>query len=178
MQNVGAAILAAQAIVCSAGIEKRDPGRLRRAGHRQQLRRRQVGNDEPDALCRELAEAHGDIAVLRYDCLGQRERLAGEMAGRVVVGNAEPRALDASILPRLVEVGERQCPLHRPRQPPDLHHFLAGRAGERKLAEDGARPIIFYPRGGTCSQPYVKGLVTMVNSIYNGYRMEDVWLDK
>jgi peptide/nickel transport system substrate-binding protein len=49
---------------------------------------------------------------------------------------------------------------------------------ERRLAEDGARPIIFYPRGGTCIQPYVKGLVTMVNSIYNGYRMEDVWLDK
>jgi peptide/nickel transport system substrate-binding protein len=49
---------------------------------------------------------------------------------------------------------------------------------ERRLAEDGARPIIFYPRGGTCMQPYVKGLVTMVNSIYNGYRMEDVWLDR
>jgi peptide/nickel transport system substrate-binding protein len=49
---------------------------------------------------------------------------------------------------------------------------------ERRLAEEGARPIIFYPRGGTCSQPYVKGLVTMVNSIYNGYRMEDVWLDR
>jgi hypothetical protein len=26
---------------------------------------------------------------------------------------------------------------------------------ERRLAEDGARPIIFYPRGGTCTQPYV-----------------------
>ena len=49
---------------------------------------------------------------------------------------------------------------------------------ERRLAGDGARPIIFYPRGGTCMQPYVKGLVTMVNSIYNGYRMEDVWLDR
>jgi peptide/nickel transport system substrate-binding protein len=49
---------------------------------------------------------------------------------------------------------------------------------ERKLVEDGARPIIFYPRGGTCSQGYVKGLTTMVNSIYNGYRMEDVWLDR
>jgi peptide/nickel transport system substrate-binding protein len=49
---------------------------------------------------------------------------------------------------------------------------------ERRLAEEGARPIIFYPRGGTCSQPYVKGLTTMVNCIYNGYRMEDVWLDK
>jgi peptide/nickel transport system substrate-binding protein len=46
------------------------------------------------------------------------------------------------------------------------------------LAEDGARPIIYYPRGGTCMQPYVRGLTTMVNSIYNGYRMEDVWLDK
>ena len=49
---------------------------------------------------------------------------------------------------------------------------------ERRLAEDGARPVIFYPRGATCAQPYVKGLVTMVNSIYNGYRMEDVWLDR
>jgi peptide/nickel transport system substrate-binding protein len=49
---------------------------------------------------------------------------------------------------------------------------------ERKLAEDGARPIIFYSRGGTCWQPYVKGLTIMVNSLHNGNRMEDVWLDK
>ncbi len=49
---------------------------------------------------------------------------------------------------------------------------------ERKLAEDAARPVIFYPRGATCQQPYVKGLTIMVNSIYNGWRMEDVWLDK
>jgi len=49
---------------------------------------------------------------------------------------------------------------------------------ERRLADDGARPIIFYPRGATCRQPYVKGLTIMVNGIYNGWRMEDVWLDK
>jgi peptide/nickel transport system substrate-binding protein len=49
---------------------------------------------------------------------------------------------------------------------------------QRKLAEDGARPIIFYSRGGTCWHPYVKGLTIMVNSIHNGNRMEDVWLDK
>ena len=49
---------------------------------------------------------------------------------------------------------------------------------ERKLAEDDARPIIFYSRGGTCRQPYVKGLTLMVNSIFDGWRMEDVWLDK
>jgi peptide/nickel transport system substrate-binding protein len=49
---------------------------------------------------------------------------------------------------------------------------------ERKLAEDAVRPIIFYSRGGTCWQPYVKGLTIMVNSIFNGNRREDVWLDK
>src|SRR5271156_6543743 len=49
---------------------------------------------------------------------------------------------------------------------------------ERKLAEDGARPIIFYDRRATCWQPYVKGLTIMVNSIANGARIEDDWLDK
>jgi peptide/nickel transport system substrate-binding protein len=49
---------------------------------------------------------------------------------------------------------------------------------ERKLAEDGARPIIFYDRAGTCWQPYVKGLTVMVNSLFNGNRREDIWLDK
>jgi peptide/nickel transport system substrate-binding protein len=49
---------------------------------------------------------------------------------------------------------------------------------ERRLAEDGARPIIFYNRGATCWQPHVKGLTIMVNSIVNGWRMEDVWLEK
>ena len=49
---------------------------------------------------------------------------------------------------------------------------------ENKLAEDVARPIIFYPRSASCWQPYVKGLTIMVNSIYNGSRFEDLWLDK
>ena len=49
---------------------------------------------------------------------------------------------------------------------------------ERKLAEDGARPIIFYDRRATCWQPHVKGLTLMVNSLFNGWRMEDVWLDR
>jgi peptide/nickel transport system substrate-binding protein len=49
---------------------------------------------------------------------------------------------------------------------------------ERKLVEDGARPIIYYNRVATCWQPHVKGLTVMVNSVFNGWRMEDVWLDK
>ena len=49
---------------------------------------------------------------------------------------------------------------------------------ERKLAEDGARPMIFYAPAGNCRQPYVMGLTIVSNSIYNGWRMEDVWLDR
>lgn len=49
---------------------------------------------------------------------------------------------------------------------------------EAKLAEDGARPIIHYNRAANCWHPYLKGLNFHKNSIYNGWRMEDVWLDK
>ena len=49
---------------------------------------------------------------------------------------------------------------------------------DRKLQEDGARPIIFHSRGATCWQPRVRNLTIMVNSIYNGWRFEDVWLAK
>jgi len=49
---------------------------------------------------------------------------------------------------------------------------------ERRLAEDAARPIIFYPRSGVCWQPQFKGHTMMINGNYNGWRFEDVWLDK
>jgi peptide/nickel transport system substrate-binding protein len=49
---------------------------------------------------------------------------------------------------------------------------------ERKLAEDGARPIIFYNRFAYCWQPRVKDWTMMVNNIINNFRLEDVWLDK
>jgi peptide/nickel transport system substrate-binding protein len=49
---------------------------------------------------------------------------------------------------------------------------------EKKLAEDGARPIIFFNRFAYCWQPQVKSWTMMVNSIINNFRMEDVWLDK
>jgi peptide/nickel transport system substrate-binding protein len=49
---------------------------------------------------------------------------------------------------------------------------------ERKLAEDVARPSIFYPVSGACWQPYFKGHTMMINGNYNGWRLEDAWLDK
>ena len=49
---------------------------------------------------------------------------------------------------------------------------------DRKLLEDGARPVIMWNRASICMQPYVKGYVANVNSVYNGFRFEDVWLDR
>ncbi len=49
---------------------------------------------------------------------------------------------------------------------------------ELKLAQDVARPVLFQSKSGMCWHPYVKGYVAMVNGIYNGHRMEDVWLDR
>src|SRR5712671_6330143 len=49
---------------------------------------------------------------------------------------------------------------------------------EKKLADDVARPMLYHSRSGTCMQPHVKGYTVMLNGIYNGNRMEDVWLDK
>src|SRR4029077_203628 len=49
---------------------------------------------------------------------------------------------------------------------------------ERVLAEAGVRSVLFYPAAASCWRPWVKDLTLMTNSIYNGWRMEDVWLDK
>jgi peptide/nickel transport system substrate-binding protein len=49
---------------------------------------------------------------------------------------------------------------------------------ERRLAEDASRPVLLYSRFANCKQSRLKGLVTVTNSRFNGWRMEDVWLDQ
>lgn len=49
---------------------------------------------------------------------------------------------------------------------------------ERRLLEDVARPVTYHGQQAGCWQPHVKNYGIMVNSIYNGWRFEDVWLDK
>jgi peptide/nickel transport system substrate-binding protein len=49
---------------------------------------------------------------------------------------------------------------------------------ERKLAADVVRPVMYHDVAAACWHPYVKNITIMVNSIYNGWRWEDVWLDK
>ena len=46
------------------------------------------------------------------------------------------------------------------------------------LLKDAARPPITHGVANTCWAPAVKNLVLQHNSIYNGWRLEDVWLDK
>ena len=49
---------------------------------------------------------------------------------------------------------------------------------ERRLVEDTVRPIITHSVAAGCWQPQVKGLTIMTNSVYNGWRFEEIWLDR
>jgi peptide/nickel transport system substrate-binding protein len=49
---------------------------------------------------------------------------------------------------------------------------------DQRIQNDIARPIIMHIEAATCWQPEVHGFRPMVNSSYNGYRFEDVWLDR
>jgi len=49
---------------------------------------------------------------------------------------------------------------------------------DQQIQNDVARPIIYHGWGGSCWAPEVKGFTPMLNSIYNGYRFEDLALNR
>ena len=49
---------------------------------------------------------------------------------------------------------------------------------DSEIQQEVGRPIIFHARAATCWRPELKGLTLMVNSQYNGWRMDEVWLDR
>ena len=49
---------------------------------------------------------------------------------------------------------------------------------DRTLQEDAARPVIYHSVGATCWWPTVKGIKLAINTIYNHWRFDDVWLDR
>ncbi|HZP99890.1 MAG TPA: ABC transporter substrate-binding protein [Reyranella sp.] len=48
---------------------------------------------------------------------------------------------------------------------------------DKKLTNEAVRPMLYYMHGATCWQPGVKGVTLQVNSIYNNWRLEDVWME-
>ncbi len=49
---------------------------------------------------------------------------------------------------------------------------------DRRLTDDAARPIVYRYNLGTCWYPRVHGVTMMINSIFNGWRFEDTWVDQ
>jgi peptide/nickel transport system substrate-binding protein len=76
---------------------------------------------------------------------------------------------DAEMTKRFEEQSRETDPVKRQRMVWDI---------DRKLQQEIARPIIYHGVIAGCWQPHVKGVIMMANSIYNGWRFEDVWLDK
>jgi peptide/nickel transport system substrate-binding protein len=48
---------------------------------------------------------------------------------------------------------------------------------DKKLTNEAVRPMLYYMYGATCWQPGLKGVNVQVNSIYNNWRLDDVWLE-
>jgi peptide/nickel transport system substrate-binding protein len=48
---------------------------------------------------------------------------------------------------------------------------------DKKLTNEAVRPMLYYMYGATCWQPGLKGVSIQVNSIYNNWRLDDVWLE-
>ena len=48
---------------------------------------------------------------------------------------------------------------------------------DKKLTDEAVRPMLYYMHGATCWQPGLKGITIQVNSIYNNWRLDDVWLE-
>jgi peptide/nickel transport system substrate-binding protein len=49
---------------------------------------------------------------------------------------------------------------------------------ERRLAEEVVNPVFLHNVGNGCWHPHLKGYVLQQNSIYNRWRLEDVWVDR
>src|SRR5436190_19600170 len=49
---------------------------------------------------------------------------------------------------------------------------------DRKITDEAVRPMLYYLRRGACWRPGGENIRVMVNSIYNGWRMDDVWLER
>lgn len=63
-------------------------------------------------------------------------------------------------------------------EPDPIKRLAMVRDIDLRLQQDWARPIIMHARSTTCLQPWVHNLTLMVNSAYNGWRFEDVWLQR
>ena len=123
------------------------------------------------------SSAHiGTASVLlgwRYGELEPELRKAFEVALHAGTALALLISLRAPILDRrtALVVGPASAP-------PALAGYALEGEIERRLARDASRPIIFYTRVATCWRPRVKGLNLVVNSVFNSWRFEDVWLDR
>jgi peptide/nickel transport system substrate-binding protein len=87
-------------------------------------------------------------------------------------GCGSPRNFNGYCDPKLTEMIAAQS---RERDVEKRHALV--RDIERKLAGDVIRPIFSHTVAAACQQSRVHGLTIMANSIYNGWRFEDVWLD-
>jgi len=124
VEDVGAAICTSQPIVGGGCIEDGDWCGLWQSSHREQFRRREIGNDEADVASHQVAEGSGHVTIRRCHAFDKLEGLGSETPRRIVIGDAEAHPLDTLISRRPIEVSMRHGAIGPLRQPADLHGLL------------------------------------------------------
>ena len=106
MDQIGAAVLFAQAVVDRAGVEQHGAAIAQGIGDNKEFVGGQIENDEAVAFGERIRRLC-DVVALLEPHLGEREMLVEKLAGGVVVLDRKPRAVDAVIVGRLRN--QRQC---------------------------------------------------------------------
>ena len=97
MEDVEAALLAAQRVVAQTDIEDDRVLRLRQIGDGEQVVRLEIGNDDGGAVFQDLLGLGGNVAVGRDDVLDEVVFLAEELTALVVILDGEPRPLQTVV---------------------------------------------------------------------------------
>ena len=179
-----------------------EPREGARADEKGRLRPGQASHDQDvDAQHPGLSRPRGDPARSAEGDLDRRRARTGR--DRELGAEADPQGFHARaqrarhrgrragrlFLPELCQRLEAQLPGFND---PEFDKLVDQQSQEldpekrKKMVQDAdyllqkglGRPIVYHLRAATCWSPQLKGVTLMSNSQYNGWRMEDWWLDK
>ena len=103
---------------------------------------------------------------------GQRRRRPGSP-----ISMKTTPAARSAITPAIAIPNSKRCSMQQSEEPDQDKRKKLVWEIDRQLQEDAARPMIFNYRLATCHYPRVHGITIMINSLFNGWRFEDAWVE-
>ena len=136
MQHARQAGRLAQPVVGRAGVEDHEFFRARQRRERAKAAFIEIGDHETNMVGRDRGRGGRDAVLVRHDIVLEDESLAGQLAGLVVVGDADPRPGNPLILERRFEPPIGRADEARPPHEGDRKLVGARRADKKKTDQE------------------------------------------